>query len=681
MRRCLLAYPFFAGAALFLYEAVAQQTFTQPPIGELCPPTYSYDAQNCYLAAAPAGSQPTVIGNRFAYNGAVCSLSGFTQDPAAAAAERGATAGPSTGKCYRQVPAGYTPFVYNGSFYVEPNAHFVKQLQPVCPPGSTFDSRNCFFSSAPSGHTAGLSAGEFVFNKTLFQVCGSLRARSVQVTATACAVGTIPSGYTPFIYNNGWYVIPHFVFQGDWLARDYMSDTSPYVRPVCLPQGAQKNWQLIWSDEFDDQPDNQACYTSNDHMQCVVRPEWTVRAMCAGAPTMWASSATSSWTADQIAQFTGVRQLNKCNWAVYDSLNTWDIWNSMPMTIAERTNSYKPENITVANGILKMRTSQQPSVHSDSDGNLHGDGYCCGRMIEPNLQQNAPLYTKDCPYSGAMVISATGLPWTQGNSPNDPNPDKRYTGYATSFGRVEFRARVTKIGHGTWPALWLFTDQNPNNERAFEMDVLEYVADLEDQSPPAPNVGVAQGIAEQIKLQSSTYGLAGQTTWDYEPKPVGTIGKGIALPISSTEWHIYAVEFEPSEVRFYIDNCLTSRVQDGQQVIDRWHPDQPPKTFHIPKAQMFHILIDNPASAAPWFPAWYRTYGKQTDACGNSWPNCMNTDAFESTEFEVDYVRVYQDPNGPHRLPSPDPHRQSSPPQVDLSRLGRRAPFNRQRAP
>lgn len=679
MKRKRIACAFFIGAALLVFKAFAQN-FSQPPIGELCPPAFAYDGANCFLATAPSGSAPTIIGNRFAHNATICSLSGFGQDPSAAAAGRGATAG----KCYRQVPAGYTPFVYNGSFYVEPNAHFVKQLQPVCPPKSTFDNSNCFFSSAPSGHTASLDAGKFVFDKTSSETCSYLWNDSAEVTPTTCTVGTIPSGYTPFIYNNGWYVVPHFVFQGDWLARDYMSDTSPpYVRPVCLPpQGAQKNWQLIWSDEFDDQPDNKLCYTSNDHVQCIVRPEWSVRATCAGAPTTWASTAISGWTAGQIARFSGVRQLNKCTWAVYDSLNTWDIWNDLPMTIAERTNSYKAENITVANGILKMKTSQHPSTHYDSHGNLRGDGYCCGRQTETDLQNNAPLYTKDCPYSGAMIMSRTGLPGTQGNSPNDPNPDKRYTGYATGFGRVEFRARVTKIGHGTWPALWLFTDQDPNGERAFEMDVLEYVADVEGQSPPgAPNASVAQGLAEQIKLQSSTYGLACQTTWDYEPEPVGTIGKGIALPISLTEWHIYAVEFESSEVRFYTDSCLTSRVHDGQQVISRWDATQTPKTFHVPKAQTFHILIDNLASAAPWFPSWYRTYGKQTDACGNNWPNCMNTDAFESTEFEVDYVRVYQDPNAPHLLPSPDPHRPSRATQVDLSRLRRRAPFDRQSAP
>jgi hypothetical protein len=597
------------------------QTWSEPTIGQFCPPGFSYDSANCFLSKAPVNSQPGVTANRFLYNASSCSLTGFTFDPGA-------------GKCYRQVPAGYTPFVNSGGFYVAWNGHFVQQLQPICPAGSQYDSANCFFSKAPTGKVASILTNQFFFNKANNENCATLRPGSVPVGMFRCKVGNVPTGYTPFVYQNGWYVQPKQVFKGTWLVRDFIPDTAPNVRQACQLQGAQKHWQLIWSDEFETQADNQACYTSNDHLRCIQRPGWGIGPQCANSPTNWTAAALSGgWTAAQKTQFEGLQQLNKCTWAVYDSVNAWEVWGKTPPPMAERTNSLKPENIRIDNGTLKMRTNQHPTLHP-------GDGYNCGQQIEPDPAQNGFLWTKDCPYSGALIASETGLPWTKGNSASNPDPDQRYTGHDVSYGRIEFRARINKLGHGAWPALWMFVDQNPDKSPAEEMDVLEFLA---DQVPPTSNASAAQGITEQVKIQSSSYGMAWQTAHHYDSK--GIVSLAVGIPIGTGEWHTYAVEYEPTEIRYYIDDCLTNRIIDGQQITNRF--TNYTGIFRIPKNQTFNILIGGPASAAPYLPSWYRAYQLQTDLCGNADPKCANAEPFESTEFEVDYVRVYTDPNLP----------------------------------
>jgi hypothetical protein len=447
----------------------------------------------------------------------------------------------------------------------------------------------------------------------------------------------------PFIFPNGWYVQPKPLFNGNWLARDYMSDLPPLQRPPCLGNAPPPNWQLLWSDEFNDPPDNQKCFTSDDHLRCILRPDWSVSGTCDGAPVDWRATAVAgNWTAQQVALFDGIRNLDKCRWSVYDTFNAWDVWTTPRIPMAERTNAYRPGNVRVQNGLLTVRTQEHPTAHP-------GDGYCCGMQIEPDPPNHGELFTKECPYSGALLTTLTGLPWTQGNSPADSDPDKRYIGFGALPGRIEFRARMTKLGHGGWMSLWLFVDQATDPQGPFgELDAVEFLAD----TVPAPNEPViVQGIPEQIKQHSSTYGMAWQTAHDWYPNGTGHVANGIGIPIGLGEWHTYAVEWESAEVRFFIDGCLTQRLVEGQHVTDRWTGVT--QTFHVPMDQTMSIIIGTPASAASHLPAWYRAYLKKTDACGNGLTNCANADSFEPSEMEVDYVRVYSDPNVHKTTPRP----------------------------
>lgn len=78
---------------------------TLPPVGQLCPPRFQYDSENCFRVKAPPNTAPGIEGTRFVYTPIV-----FTPSSTPPSCMPGFE--PEGGKCYLQVPAGYIPFVY-----------------------------------------------------------------------------------------------------------------------------------------------------------------------------------------------------------------------------------------------------------------------------------------------------------------------------------------------------------------------------------------------------------------------------------------------------------------------------------------------------------------------------------------------------------------------------------------
>jgi beta-glucanase (GH16 family) len=174
------------------------------------------------------------------------------------------------------------------------------------------------------------------------------------------------------------------------------------------------------------------------------------------------------------------------------------------------------------------------------------------------------------------------------------------------------------MGHGAWPALWLFSDHflpGSTETHNGELDALEFLAD-------------GGGPSDQIATGRATYGLAWQTAHDWTPGV--TYNEGVGIPITVGEWHLYAVEWDDQEIRLYIDGCLRNKIRDGQTVTDPWNGTQ--HTFHIPRDTMYGILMGDPASNASHLQAWYRA-----SLLGNGDPR----PDFKHSELQVDYVRYY----------------------------------------
>ncbi len=164
--------------------------------------------------------------------------------------------------------------------------------------------------------------------------------------------------------------------------------------------------------------------------------------------------------------------------------------------------------------------------------------------------------------------------------------------FAFRYGRVEARIRLPG-GQGLWPAFWLL----PQDDRyggwaaSGEIDVVEAV-----------NLGGSGGNTVHGTIH---YGGA----WPNN----ASSGETYAVPADATaRFHTYAVEWDATEIRWYVDDVLYS-------MRNTWYSTG--GGFPAPFDQRFYILLNV--------------------AVGGSFPgNPDNSTAFPVT-MEVDWVRVY----------------------------------------
>jgi beta-glucanase (GH16 family) len=158
------------------------------------------------------------------------------------------------------------------------------------------------------------------------------------------------------------------------------------------------------------------------------------------------------------------------------------------------------------------------------------------------------------------------------------------------YGRIEVKAKLPE-GKGTWPAIWMLsTDWKYGGwPESGEIDIMEHVG---------YDPGNVHGT-----LHSAKYNHIKQTQQE-----------GIVSVFDFHEtFHVYIVEWEENEIRFYVDDKLYHKVERN-----------PEDDFHgWPFDQKFHLIM-NLAVGGNW--------GGKEGIDENIWPQRM----------EVDYVRVYE---------------------------------------
>jgi beta-glucanase (GH16 family) len=179
------------------------------------------------------------------------------------------------------------------------------------------------------------------------------------------------------------------------------------------------------------------------------------------------------------------------------------------------------------------------------------------------------------------------------------------------YGRFEFRAKLP-TGKGVWPALWML----PQDEKyggwpsSGEIDVLE-----------------AKGQEPNKVLGTLHFG----SSW-----PANTLlGKDYVLPREGTiaDFHIYTLEWEPSEIRWYVDSQLCST-----------------QSFWWSSATTDGAKGANPTKEAdlnPW-PAPFDQpfYLVMNVAVGGQFLGNPDKTTVFPVEMVVDYVRVYDKVGG-----------------------------------
>ncbi|GAP37259.1 glycoside hydrolase family 16 protein [Piscinibacter sakaiensis] len=183
--------------------------------------------------------------------------------------------------------------------------------------------------------------------------------------------------------------------------------------------------------------------------------------------------------------------------------------------------------------------------------------------------------------------------------------------FAKLYGRIEIRARVP-WGKGLWPALWMLPVEESYGGWAAsgEIDLMEIVGERPHEVLNSLHFG-------------STYPLRSLVTTTH------------ALPGGSlvSDWHTYAVEWEPGEIRFYVDEVQTCTYThwwscglqvDGAGVEPR-------------KAAELH----------PWPAPFDRPfYLVMNVAVGGNFPGLPDAQTRFPAELVVDYVRVYDKVGG-----------------------------------
>ncbi|MDE2083104.1 MAG: glycoside hydrolase family 16 protein [Burkholderiales bacterium] len=184
--------------------------------------------------------------------------------------------------------------------------------------------------------------------------------------------------------------------------------------------------------------------------------------------------------------------------------------------------------------------------------------------------------------------------------------------FTKTYGRFEIRARVP-WGRGLWPALWML----PQDDRyggwaaSGEIDLMEIVGDRPHEVLSSLHFGSSG--SEARALLTHVHALPGGST--------------------VADWHVYACEWEPGEIRFYVDGLLTctrkhwwscSRTLDGHGVPARSAADLNP--WPAPFDQPFYLVMNV--------------------AVGGNFPGVPDAQTRFPAELVVDYVRVYDKVGG-----------------------------------
>jgi beta-glucanase (GH16 family) len=208
-----------------------------------------------------------------------------------------------------------------------------------------------------------------------------------------------------------------------------------------------------------------------------------------------------------------------------------------------------------------------------------------------NLTQNAQMK------GGNLVITAMHQPGyscngSGGTTTNDYTSARLKTQglFSQAYGRFEARIKIP-AGQGMWPAFWMLGNNitTVNWPTCGEIDIME-------------NIG-----KEPATVHGSLHGPSTTSRTSDASAP-------FSLPAGqnfASDFHLYAVEWEPGTIRFYVDTNLYATFTSSQWPAGgTWVFDHP-----------FFILLNV--------------------AVGGNWPGSPDNTTVFPQQMLVDYVRVY----------------------------------------
>jgi beta-glucanase (GH16 family) len=165
--------------------------------------------------------------------------------------------------------------------------------------------------------------------------------------------------------------------------------------------------------------------------------------------------------------------------------------------------------------------------------------------------------------------------------------------FSQAYGRFEARMKIP-YGQGIWPAFWMLG------------------TDIDKSGWPAcGEIDVMENIGKEPSLVHGTIHGPGYSGGD-------GIGSPYTLPDSkhfSDSFHVFAVEWEPQAIRFYVDDTLYATRNPAElPARTKWVYDHP-----------FFMILNL--------------------AVGGDWPGYPDATTIFPQTMQVDYVRVYRQAN------------------------------------
>ena len=171
--------------------------------------------------------------------------------------------------------------------------------------------------------------------------------------------------------------------------------------------------------------------------------------------------------------------------------------------------------------------------------------------------------------------------------------------FSQAYGRFEARIKIPR-GQGIWPAFWMLGD------------------DIDKSGWPASGeIDIMENIGKEPELVHGTI---------HGPGYSGANGIGASFQLAGKEhfaedFHIYAVEWEPNAIRFFVDdNLYTTRTPADLPKGAKWVYDHP-----------FFLLLNV--------------------AVGGFWPGDPDDSSTFPQSMLVDFVRVYSRKDAPAGVP------------------------------
>lgn len=204
--------------------------------------------------------------------------------------------------------------------------------------------------------------------------------------------------------------------------------------------------------------------------------------------------------------------------------------------------------------------------------------------------EEAQFYTKDRLENarvekGNLIIEARKENWEESKYTSARLLTKGK--FAFQYGTIEVRAKLPK-GRGTWPAIWMLSEDLKKWPNDGEIDIMEHV-------------GYNQGfIHASIHTKNYNHLKATQKT------------DTLKVEDASEKFHVYKADWTPEKIDFYIDDQKFFTYENETKTYETWPFDKP------------YFIILNLAVGGFWG-------GKEGI-----------DDTIFPQKYYIDYVRVYQ---------------------------------------